>query len=118
MFLSIDVAAFQPSASVKEDSAWQLRSPPEFPTDVQHSDFELTIWASTHIINCAVNCPGSEARADGRSQSAHIRILTSESAGLRQKSPHIAAAFIASAVALAIAMALTLVGVLTGNVER
>lgn len=33
-------------------------------------------------------------------------------------SEHIAAAFIASATALAIAMALTLVGVLTGNVDR
>lgn len=33
-------------------------------------------------------------------------------------SEHIAAAFIASAVALAIAMALTLIGVLTGNVDR
>ncbi|MGR6090098.1 YbfB/YjiJ family MFS transporter [Brevibacterium sp. CSND-B09] len=33
-------------------------------------------------------------------------------------SEHIAAAFIASAIALAIAMALTLVGILTGNVER
>ncbi|WP_420096999.1 YbfB/YjiJ family MFS transporter [Brevibacterium sediminis] len=33
-------------------------------------------------------------------------------------SEHIAAAFIASAIALAVAMALTLVGVLTGNVDR
>ena len=33
-------------------------------------------------------------------------------------SENIVAAFIASAVALAIAMALTLIGVLTGNVDR